>query len=771
MKKTIFVGISLLSISICIDEVWGALTRSYSTGSIRREVNRQGSVSRYDNRGGVSRQRSIVSNSPNRRNSTGNMNIQAMTNRRPAESVKSFLESILIERSASDDLKKIIDEVPSEYIRILQRNIENFNIFLRGSRDGDAKNVANKLEKAIACLGELITTKEVICSELQYKTREDKNSSNSVVSLSGINNDLNKVNMKRLSEIISICEKERTLGIFTGTLKKFSNRINELKNILKEMNDTLSPVVLGQIEGNPGLKNLEFANTSENRRLGKIRDDNEAQNYFGEESFNDTLLSGQLFQEPEGMDEQESGGSVTPSYNASSSQGFSMQQLETQGNSVSTVHQPMSGTENNTNNATNSQPAPAQMGQQTVTGDNSGNTVPQPTLGTKNNTSNAINFPPTAVQQIVGQQGTESSVGNASVAQAASVLQNTGPQPVSDNFSQVSTQQPVNNAVTNVLVSQGDSSDNVTNSQLTSTQTGQQTVTEGNSGNAAPQPKVEQTLGESNTSTSTQVTPAQQSVELPTTASNFQVNTINKEDPKKFYALLETNIGSLKQEDLKDKKKIAYDKVREYLENAKYERSFKQRVSSVQRIINAYNSLATLIPKKLSTVPRQKIKSLREAIYSDVFDDLTLRMEKLKSNAGFENFKTDIDNFIKLNKRNKADFFDNSFFNAFHNEIKNNQNINFAKFLENKGKNTKSFEAITSDRKDRAGRSDQFSSALLYDDKKARAVIGIYKRGLMSSSVEEYDQLIRKIKKETGEKLDLVGPDLYDGVILSIDIN
>ena len=863
MKKTIFVGISLLSISIWIDEIWGA---RYSTGNIRR-----GSVSRYNNRGGASRQGSTVSNSQNRPNSTGNMNVQSTTNVRP-ESVKSFLESVLIERSASDDLKKIIDEVPSEHIEILQRNMESF----KGSGDEDAKNVANKLKRAIACLGELITTRNVICSQLQYEMRKNKNSSNNVVSLSGINKDLSKVNMQKLSEIISICENEKTLGIlgtFTEDLKKFSNRIKDLKDILKKMNETFSPVVLGQIEGNPEFKNLEFANTPENRRLAKIRDDEEEKNDSSD-----------------------------------------FQIVSAQQNTVQTADV------NNPNITTPGSSGQPQDTSQTETG---------------NSSNNATNSQPTPVQQSVGQTTTESSTANAAVTQVASVpqntvqttdvsnsnattlgssgqSQNTGQQPVGDNSSQVPTQQPANstapqgqnsgtegsaavpqgittqsteNNINNAPIPQGNSSNNATDSQSTSTQTGQQSATGDNSGNVVSQSTpVQQSVGQtttesspagvtvstpqntiqttdvsnsnattseslgqlqdtsqtetgnssnnansqgpltqqpansaapqgqnsgiegsagnaavpqgittqstenninnapipqgnsSNNATDSQSTSVQQSVGLPTTASNSLVNTINREDPKEFYALLEQNVGLLKDEGLEGKKKIAYDKVRGYLENAKSERSFAERVTDVKNIIDAYNSLATLIPRtkkweRLRTVPRQKIKSLRETIYSDVFDDLKSRMEKLKADNKFKNYEKDIDSFIKLNERNKSDFFDNSLFNAFFNEIKENPDINFAEFLESQKKKTDSFTAITSDRETRAGRSDQFSSTLLYDEKKAKAVIGIYRRGLMSSSVEEYDQLIRKIKKETGKKLDLAGPDLHDGVILSIDVN
>ncbi|MBO6056537.1 MAG: hypothetical protein J6P84_06225, partial [Alphaproteobacteria bacterium] len=435
-----------------------------------------------------------------------------------------------------------------------------------------------------------------------------------------------------------------------------------------------------------------------------------------------------------------------------------------------------SGTESNAGNGTNSQPAPAQTGQHSVTEGNLGNAVSQST----------------PVQQSVGQTTTESSPAGVTVSTPQNTIQTTD---VSN--SNATTSESLGQLQNTSQTETGNSSNNA-NSQGSLTQQpansaapqGQNSGIEGSAGNAAvPQGITTQSTenninnapipqgNSSNNATDSQSTSVQQSVGLPTTASNFQVNTINREDPKKFYALLEQNIGLLKEEDFNDeKKKAVLNYLNEAISNCEDEnntsrRRFAQRVSDVPKVIKAYNSLAILIPKKLNTVPRQKIKSLREAIYSDVFDDLTSSMEKLKADNKFKNYEKDINNAIGVNERNKSDFFDNSFFNAFFNKIKDNQEINFAEFLESQEKKTDSFTAITSDRKDRAGRSDQFSSALLYDEKKAKAVIGIYRRGLMSSSVEEYDQLIRKIKKETGEKLDLAGPDLHDGVILSIDVN
>ncbi|MBO6055601.1 MAG: hypothetical protein J6P84_01275, partial [Alphaproteobacteria bacterium] len=496
MKKTIFAGISLLSISICIDEVWGPPVRSHSMSDIRRGVSRQGSVSRYNNRGGASRQGSTVSNSQNRPNSTGNMNVQSTTNVRP-ESVKSFLESVLIERSASDDLKKIIDEVPSEHIKILQRNMENFNTFLSGNRDEDAKNVANKLKRAIACLGELITTRNVICSQLQYEMRKDKNLSNSVVSLSEINKDLSKINMQKLSEIISICENEKTLGIlgtFTEDLKKFSNRIKDLKDILKKMNETFSPVVLGQIEGNPEFKNLEFANTPANRRLAKIRDDEEEKN----DSSDFQIVSAQQ--------------------NTVQTADVNNPNITTPGSSGQPQDTSQTETENSSNNATNSQPTPVQQ------------SVGQTT--TESSTANAAVTQVASVPQNTVQT-TDVSNSNATTLGSSGQSQNTGQQPVGDNSSQVPTQQPANSAapqgqnsgiegsasnaavpqgtttqstennINNAPIPQGNSSNNATDSQSTSTQTGQQSATGDNSGNVVSQSTpVQQSVGQTTTESS-----------------------------------------------------------------------------------------------------------------------------------------------------------------------------------------------------------------------------------------------------------------------------
>ncbi|MCR4623522.1 MAG: hypothetical protein K5780_02585 [Alphaproteobacteria bacterium] len=831
MKKTIFVGISLLSISICIDEVWGLLNsrvgssnRRNSTGNITRGMSTRGSM--FENRRN------------NTGNITGGMNTRGSVfeNRYNSGNTRDILSDIILEKTVLDELKDIIDEIPSKNIRFLQRNMRYLSISLpRGNGVNDVQMIINKINGALNCLEDLLSIRNNLYFELFNRTERIENLPDDV-ELNGIIEDFGRIDMARLGKIISICEKERSLESITANLRKFSNRIKESKNFLEDINQRFSQILISQIEGNPERKNLELANTPENRRLGKIRDDNEEQNAFDD---------------------------VPSPYDASSSQGPSTQQPGTEGNSGNTVPQSTPGTENNTNNATNSQPTPVQQSVgQSATESSSANaavaqvaSVPQNTVQTTDvsnsnattpgvsgqpqnteqqpvsdnssqvstqqsannattnvlasqgdSSNNVTNSQPTPVQQSVGQTTTESSPTNAAVAQVASAPQNTVQSTVGDSSNNAtSTQQPANSAApqgqnsgtegsagnaaipqgittqstenntNNAPIPQGDSSNNAMNSQPTSTQTGQQPGTEGSSGNATPQPNTGQTAEESSPSTSTQVTPAQQSIELPTTASNFQVNIINRENPKKFYVSLEQNVKFLKDEDLNnEKKKAAYDRICKYLEEAKLERSFEQRVSDAQRIINAYNSLTILIPQKLKAVPRQKIKSLRETIYSEVFDDLKLRMEKLKSDDRFKNYEKDIDNFIKLNERNKSDFFDNDFFNAFFKEIKENQDINFAKFLKSKGKETESFEAITSDRKNRAGRNDQFSSALMYDDKKAMSVIGIYRRGLMSASVDAYDQLIRKIWNETGvdyKVVDLVGPVLHDGVILSIDVN
>ena len=195
------------------------------------------------------------------------------------------------------------------------------------------------------------------------------------------------------------------------------------------------------------------------------------------------------------------------------------------------------------------------------------------------------------------------------------------------------------------------------------------------------------------------------------------------ETPEEFYRLLETNIGLLSERDFTNKQMTAFKKIKGYLNDTKSVRSFEQKISDVNRIVKAYNSLVALSPKtksgkRLPSVRRSKIKSLLEKIYTEVFDDLSSRIKRLQSNTNLDEL---------------------------------NMGEDFKKILAANEKNKENFEQSDSGRE---------------------------KRDLMIKSVEAYDKLMEKIwkypklikTKRDQEEFDRIGYTL-DPVILSIDIN
>ena len=648
MKKTIFIGISMLAISICIDEVRG------------REPIRRNSSSAVMIAG--------TSSYPQKQEANTQVLIPG-NNGRP----RDVLSSIVLEETTLTQLKNIINSVPSKNIRALKKNIGDLYDKLPKNSDKDVQTAVDIMNRALSCLEELLNIRNNLYFELFNKSEERENLPDSV-ELAGIIESLNHVDMEKLVRVISICEKEcereKSLIAFTENLKKFSNRIKESRKILEEMQQKLSPIMLSQIEGSVGLKNLETTNTPQNQRLGERRDSgyseeqqNTDQTVTGDNSNNapisqstqgqqqDTesihILPGPFVQEPEDIGQQETQ-NISVSNNAPSSSTTSAQQNVGQTGTAG----------DNLNNAPSSQVTPAQQ--------NAGQTDG----GSNINAASPVS----ATQQNVGQQSVAGGDSNNTISQPNSL---TGNQPTQSTSGQSTVVE--NNSNNTLSQSNSGTEGNIAPQPIP----GQQPGTENNSGNAAQQSNSgteSNTGGSVSSSTPAQsgqsgtvegsnlnavspISATQQNVGQSVTASSSEVNIINKESPEKFYALLETNIKSLKDEDLRDeKKKAAYDKVCKYLEEAKNsQRSFEQRVSDVLHIINTYNSLATLVPKtkegkRLSTVPRQKIKSLREVIYSEVFDDMKLRMEKLKSDDRFKKFTADFDEFIKNNDDNKTYF-------------------------------------------------------------------------------------------------------------------
>ena len=210
-------------------------------------------------------------------------------------------------------------------------------------------------------------------------------------------------------------------------------------------------------------------------------------------------------------------------------------------------------------------------------------------------------------------------------------------------------------------------------------------------------------------------------------AENFEKfvaqNPNDIENLENFYKYLETKIELLDDSALTNKQRAGLEKIAGYLKKTKSRRSFEQRVLEVRRIIRAYNSLVALNPKtkdgaQLQSIPLGKIKSFQEVIYLEIFDNLTARLENLKSDKKFDglDIRDEFDQVLSLN-------------------------------LENKEK----FQNSTS---------------------------GKDKRIIMTNSAESYDALMEKIwkypefvrTKKDREQFDRIGYTL-DPVILSIDIN
>ena len=674
MKKTIFLGISLLSIGICLDKVWGALARNsvrYTRNSYNSQARGRSNVERRR----VNTRQSTVRNSTNR-NFANNMNMG---------SAKSVLSNIRLEKSILDELKDIIDKVPSKDIRVLQGNMSSLSSSLRRRNSAeDIETVIDKMNKAQNCFDDLLIIRSSLYLNLFNKSEERANLSD-CVDLDGIIKGLNQVNTKKLGDIIAICTKEQSLKSVTENLKKFSNRIKESKKFLEEMRQQFSKTVLSQIEGIPQLENLESTNIPSNRRLAELRENS---GYDSGYDSDDDVFNTQGIQ-----------------------------------------------------------------GQQPVGGSNSGNgAAPQTTLGQPN----------------IVLTGTVDNTGSTPAPQGAQEQQPVGGSNSSDGAAPQTTLGQPNI----VLTGAGDSSSSTAPPQGAQEQ---QTVGGSNSGNGtASQTTPEQpNTVPTGTGDSSSSTPPSQGAQEQQTGSNTEVNTNLPE--KTFLKTLELTGKDLDSLTEEGKKKVEYKKVRECLEKAESERSFEQNVFNAKRLVKAYNSLVALNPqtkdgKSLSKISDREMKSL---IYSDVFNGMESRMKGLKTDSRFKDFEENIDIFLKLNEKNKKDFFDSDFFKKFleriENDKKNNgKGVKFVDFLEENQKDKEIFEKFVRDRKRYKELID-----FVNDKNRAKSCIAMYKRGLMSASADAYDRLVEKIwkgKPELNDTVDRIGPDLVE-VIKSIDVN
>ena len=328
MKKSIFVGISLLSIGICVDDMWGVsarlrkYTRTYSGN--------------YANQ--------------NYRNSVGMGN------------ARNIFSRMRLEENVSNILKEVVDKVPSKDIRGLAHNMRALSLRIPKKNGAeDVKAIVNKMNEAASCFEKLQQVRSNLYMEL-FNQSENVTDLTSSVDIDKILERLNQINMNKLGVIISICSRNQSLRIVTENLKNFSNRIKESKKILEEIKEKFSQTVLAQIEGIPELKNLGYTNTPSNRKLAELRDKDEESQIYGENSSVDDFGYGSGYLSD---DEMVSQGTSTSQQN--------VEQLEIGSNSGSMVLHTTAGQQSGTNGSSgnaSSQWPPAQQNTEQTVGEN-----------------------------------------------------------------------------------------------------------------------------------------------------------------------------------------------------------------------------------------------------------------------------------------------------------------------------------------------------------------------------------------------------------------
>ena len=376
MKKSIFVGISLLSIGICVDDMWGVsarlrkYTRTYSGN--------------YANQ--------------NYRNSVGMGN------------ARNIFSRMRLEENVSNILKEVVDKVPSKDIRGLAHNMRALSLRIPKKNGAeDVKAIVNKMNEAASCFEKLQQVRSNLYMEL-FNQSENVTDLPSSVDIDKILERLNQINMNKLGVIISICSRNQSLRIVTENLKNFSNRIKESKKILEEIKEKFSQTVLAQIEGIPELKNLGYTNTPSNRKLAELRDKDEESQIYGENSSVDDFGYGSGYLSD---DEMVSQGTSTSQQN--------VEQLEIGSNSGSMVLHTTAGQQSGTNGSsgnTGSQWTPAQQNTEQMVGGNDSGVSSQEVPTSQQNVEQleiGSNSGSMVLHTTAGQQsGTNGSSGNAS---------------------------------------------------------------------------------------------------------------------------------------------------------------------------------------------------------------------------------------------------------------------------------------------------------------------------------------------------------------------
>jgi hypothetical protein len=177
------------------------------------------------------------------------------------------------------------------------------------------------------------------------------------------------------------------------------------------------------------------------------------------------------------------------------------------------------------------------------------------------------------------------------------------------------------------------------------------------------QPVEDEQINTPESSNTSEIENTENSGKIPNTNNNKLLDSLKEKTLAEFYEYLGDNLESIDEDSAKNKEKNKLFKLKKDLEEAKSDRSFEQKISDVKRITKSYNrivtsSLKTKEGKKLISVPRDVIKSLQQAIYLEVFDDLSSRLEKLHNNEALEGtkIKEQVRETLNKNEKNKKDF-------------------------------------------------------------------------------------------------------------------
>ncbi len=708
MKKLAFVGISLFSICFCVGDLLGGPIRNsrrHASNSYDFPANRRFDTSRetsrvhpnrsVSDRGGDDiekrsrRQRNRYMSDSERYNenfdereriSKRQQDENVSSNNKNSETNNNTFSGLKLEENISSALKSIIGCVSERDIRALISNMDSLSRSLKRSQEEDVKTVIGKMKEASSCLDELLRVRFNLYRELFNKTERRKESSDSV-ELGGVIEKLNRIDMKKLGKIISICDQERLSKQIIQNLKDFSDKIKESKNILAEMKRKFSPIMLSRIEGIPELKHLEATDTMSNQELAERRksfdSNNSSENNSDEKnnSESEEEVSSQSSGDSQKKSEEKEDDSENNRLNQEKKQTifdllksgiFEKKASEEKEDSKDEKNDNVSSDnteinssdENNQINSSQSESENASEQQKDI----QKSSWKILNWGTKRNSE----------KQLSGENQDEKK------SEKESEENKNSEQDLSENVNL-------------------EEENNQFESEKTSSSSGK---------------KIDEEQNED-----------QDSQISSDVSGESSIDSNKAESPEKFYEFLGTNIELLDEATLTNKQKTGLEKIKGYLKETKTDRNFEKKVSDVRKIIRAYNSLIALNPKtkngkKLRSVPGDKIKSLQEKIYLDIFDDLTIHLEKLKSNKKFNglDIREDFDKVLNLNNSNKEKF-----------------------------------------QKSQSGKD---------------------KRKIMTSSVEAYDNLMEKIwkypnlvkTKKDREQFDRIGYTL-DSVILSINVD